>query len=399
VLLYASNRGLTSTPRGSSLTSIGFDGKVFVEAELKSRPLGSFALAGAIEMPGRLEALMFILCSLPSGGALGTESETSPRAGPPEFEVMRGFWLRDATFRSVAIRAPWVYVLDRSGKLFWFDASNTPDPGEIETRAFRPNAGDGHDLKLVGDVLLCTRKGALEAYSIKESATPKRLGRFGEAARDPYASVSLVVERSLAFVIGKNVIGVYDVSVPGRPKFLARLQSGRFGVNAVASGMFLYVGVGPSAKTDQPGIAVYDISNPSLLKEVGFKPTGAIPYHLFTLGSGRVLAMQDGGKSSLFDISKPDKPVLVKSFDRCGGRAAAVFHRRDENFVLCNGGVYSASGNSLERCFSFPRGHLLDGAPYHGSCDGNYACLATDNKVVVLRVEESAERPKSDTRK
>ena len=61
--------------------------------------------------------------------------------------------------------------------------------------------------------------------------------------------------------------------------------------------------------------------------------------------------------------------------------------------VLLLGGqglVYTVEGNRLNECFRFyPHGHdTLDGAPYHGSADGEFVAVIGDSAVTVLRIKK-----------
>ena len=308
-----------------------------------------------------------------------------------------------ATFRSVAIKPPWAYVLDRDGSLFVF-----PIPGKAQSVEQSPttivkNAGDGNDLKVVGQVLLCTRDGAIEAYSLKIPGKPARLGLFGPDGKHAYRSQSLAIEGKRAFLLGRDAILAYDLSDPKRPKYVSVLRTGRFGWTGCVSGRYLYVGEIHVERGDRQGIAVYDVADLRNVRPAGFTPTRIAPYHLFALPGNCLLASQDDdsrfrislgttvdGNAALFSLSKPAQPVLLKEFAKCGGRTAALLQSEGGPFLICNGGVFAVA-RGMKQCSSIDLdGSTLDGLPYHGDDSGPFAALAMDRNVVVVRMMDAS---------
>ena len=160
------------------------------------------------------------------------------------------------TFRSVAIKPPWAYVLDRDGSLFVFPIPGKAQPVEPSPITIVKDAGDGNDLKVVGQVLLCTRDGGIEAYSLKTPEKPKRMGLFGPEGEHAYRSQSLAIEGKRAFLLGRDAILAYDLSDPERPKCVSVLRTGRFGWTGCVAGRYLYVGEIHVERGDREGIAV-----------------------------------------------------------------------------------------------------------------------------------------------
>lgn len=340
------------------------------------------------------------------------------------------------TFRSVALRMPWAYVLDRDGGLSIFrildDAeraeqlvarqlikewlaklfdvprqTNGSRRAKDDALVFRPefvmdNVGDGKDLKMFQDVLICTRKGCLEVYSLAKPDQPQHLGRFGPE-NVQLKSRSIVRHDHLVFVIGVDHILCYDLSVPQEPKLVSEQKNERHSCTGCVVGGFLCVGESATRKSNREGIAVYDVSNLQQLKEVGFVPTVQSPYHLFALPDDRLVAALDSdsrihsvatgqvyGNSAILKLTRSGDPTLLGEIGKSGGRTAAVISHQEASFFVCNGVIFRVEEHDLQPCFSFyPYGSTLDSFSYHGDSDGLFAAFAADREVTVVRLRPS----------
>ncbi len=340
-----------------------------------------------------------------SDASAGSGKVVAPKA-VPQFEVVASLILPDNdrfpgnhAFRSAAIGPPWVYVLDREGSLYVFRIPEGAQPLKREATTVVKDVGDGNDLKVIDQTLLCTRNGSLEAYSLKTPENPKHLGRFGPVDKKAYHSQTLVHDGKRAFLVGRDAILAYDLSAPAQPKNLSILRTGRYGWTGCVSGQYLYVAEINVERGGREGIAVYDVADPRNVKEVGFTPTREGPYHLFSLPGNRLLASQDAesrfqisfgntvhGTSAFFSLARPTQPALLKEFASSGGRTAAFLSIENQHFLVCDGGVFAIGDKDLKECFSFySDGSTLDGLPYHGSSSGPYTSLAMDGRAIVVR--------------
>jgi hypothetical protein len=331
----------------------------------------------------------------------------------PRFEIVA--WLlrpenASASFRSVALKMPWCYVLDRDGRLHIFNVPTNRIGEHINPTHILPDAGDGNDLKIFGDTLICTRNGSLQTFSLKSPGSPKATATVGPSK--PYGSQSIARSGNVLFLIGTNSIASYDVSVPSRPVFLNVTQTNRRGWTGCAAGRFLYVGEIKINDADRQGIAVYDASDPKNPKEVGFVPTSRAPFDLFQVPQEGLLACMDSdspthsrsprnitvsGNCALLDITKASRPVVIKEFPGAGGGSATMLKDGQKSYLVCDGVIFSVEERALQETFSFlppsvtPNGRIyhgwrLDGTPYHGDSDGLYAALAYDGVAVVLKL-------------
>jgi hypothetical protein len=333
-------------------------------------------------------------------------------SGVPVFEVIARLGVPDqAKFpqyqavRSVALHLPLVYVLHRTGELAIYvvgesghrDEQLPADrlmPEEIGPCRIIPDVGDGNDLKIVRDVLICTRSGQLEVYSLKDPGHPRHVARVGPEKRRRFSS-SLVIHDKLGFVLAKDGILTYDLSAPAEPRFLGITDTDGHGWSRVGCGLdhHLYIGGRSSAGT---GITVYDISDPAHLKRVGFVATKRMPYHLFALPDKRLVECEDSdawvrfgtgihGHAALYDLKDPTRPRRISERDRAGGRAAALLRLRDRWFLVCDGGILGIEKDGLKDVHSYvSAGMTLDGLPYHGDSAGGCAALALDRVTVVI---------------
>jgi hypothetical protein len=130
------------------------------------------------------------------------------------------------SLRAVALRPPYAYVLNWAGDLWVFklpDAGEDKSGQEVQEVGHVPNAGDGYALAVIGDTLLCTRSGSLEAFSLADPARSLPLGRFGFRA---FQALALVRDQDRLIVSGTDCLSVFDVSRPARPRRLGTTQLG-----------------------------------------------------------------------------------------------------------------------------------------------------------------------------
>ena len=333
----------------------------------------------------------------------------------------------DVTFRSVALKMPWVYALDRDGNLHIFEvprerlkgfseglqqaiyailfgaqepAAQLDSPKRLRFAQTITNAGDGNDLEIVGSVLTLTRMGNLEVYSIEHPSAPTYLGRFGPKTK--LKSQSIVPAGKLAFVVGKGCILTYDMVNPTKPRHIATLNNDFGNWNGCSEGKFLYITEYATTPHKRRGIAVYDTSNAKQLTERHFIATSQTPYHIFVnrenhlvacLGSGsrwHIVSAKNitvNGKTAVFKLGQSGAPELHAEIKGSGGRAATSARYRGATYLICNGLVFSSKSEVLRKAYSFfPYGSTLDGSPYHGGSDGAYAALATDQDICILRI-------------
>jgi hypothetical protein len=300
---------------------------------------------------------------------------------------------------AAALRMPFVYAIDRAGDLYVFKA-----PQEVTIKDVLPvrvirNAGDGIALKLVRDCLLCSRSGSLEVYSLTSPESPRYVGRFGPAM-GPTSSMTIVAAERNAFLIGEDGILAYDLANLSSPRYLGITRvEGSW--TACLSGKYLYVGEERLNKKRR-GIAIYDIASPAALREIGFIPTERMPYDLFAVNGGLLLASTDGrllsfgdgvnGNAELFSLAIPDRPKLIGRYGNAGGRAATVVTSSKGQYFAYAGGVCAIHKDGLRQFVSLPTGgSLLDSIPYHGDADGGYAALALGQNVTLIRRKASGD--------
>ncbi len=295
--------------------------------------------------------------------------------------------------RAAALRWPYVYVMDREGTLYVFRV-----PAEHTRKAVHPvrtikDAGDGLDVKVFGDRLLCTGRRGLEVYSLKDPEAPCHLGRFGpELGR----AVTIVRAEPLAFVLSDRGVCAFDLRGDGAPRFLDRTPCAGWPWTGCVAGPYLYVGLVEEDPGDRKGIAVFDRSDPRALREVGFVRMEDSPYDLFAGPDSRLVASLDGnrwdlgwgtnGHAQLFSLANPRQPAPLDRVSRAGGRAT-VLTAGHRPFLLCAGDAWRLDERGLSRRTPLDAGGgLTDGLPYHGDCTGDVAVLAVGNAAVVVRL-------------
>jgi hypothetical protein len=262
------------------------------------------------------------------------------------------------------------------------------------------NVGDGDDLKIFGNVLVCTDSGGIKTYNLDVPNKPRLIGRFGPAQK-AYCSSSIVRQGNLAYLVGDAIFQVFDLTRPERPTHIGSFDWKRPSMGGCAAGHCLYLAVVGKGGT---GISTFNVADPAHPVEVSFTPTPQTAFALFAMPDGRLIASLDGesswvsdshitvaGNTVLYSLTDPEHPKLLKSYRQSGGRTSALLCVDGRGFFVCHGVIFAvkngvASSNGLEPdSVFFPEGTTMDGLPYHGDADGNYAALAADGAVMVLR--------------
>jgi len=349
-----------------------------------------------------VEAPFSVEVSLPPG--IAGEGDARERAAPQgarDFRFVAELRPRPGTrmsvpcglaFRSVALHVPYAYVLDRGGTLYVY---RIPEQGwaiEMEPLAVLPDAGDGMVNRTLGDVLLCSRGGGLDVYSLETPEEPARRGSFGPGTR--LRSAAMAVSKDHLFMICRSAIVTYDVSTPAEPELMNVLRVGGRNTAGTVVGDYLYLG---TVRADgEPGIAVLDVSDPAAPTEVGAVSTRQAVWHLFGTRGSRLLASLDAdslrsfgrdphGNSALFSLVAPARPELVAEIPDSGGRAAVLWPVDGQDYYVCNGAVFLVGENGLTMLpTARPTGSNLDGFAYHCDACGSWAAVATDSAVTVM---------------
>jgi hypothetical protein len=336
-------------------------------------------------------------------------------------------------FRAAEIKPPYVYGLQRDGDLyvfkipddtlnaFWSGAFSLPNSmlgfeddhsliesaSQLEFIGTLKHAGDGRDLIIVGDSLLLSNQGGLEVYSIADPSLPEIAVSI--KAPKSFSTNALVLSNTELFVLGDRTICSYDIEDPLSPKGPVVSNNKRSNFSGCSDGRNLIVAETKTAGVgSRQGIAVYEGSNAQKLKEVSFCATAKVPYHLFVDSDSHLLACGDSGNwfhswstgdikvdglTATFQVLENGQLGKVGEIKACGGRAVTAIHDKSKDFLICNGAVMDNQWKSLNPIQSFsPWGTTLDGAPYHGANQGNYAVLATDSDLAVFRIRASKQR-------
>jgi hypothetical protein len=302
-----------------------------------------------------------------------------------------------SAFRAVALNLPWVYALERSGSLHIFRLPAGEKDAHAPVVHVLKNAGDGHDLKVIGEVLVCTRYGQLAAYSLKDPARPHLLRRAGPNSAVLHDSQSIVCHRDLAFVLGRDGILSYDLADRTRPRLLAAQKVLDCGwVGCMVSNRLC---VGDRKRKGETGISIFDVSDPSHLREIGFAPAKRTVYGAAVLGENRLFVSMDAnpfdmsqsltfGEAAIFDVARPEEPSLVGAIRDIGGRSSAVVPRDGGALVISNGAVHRVMDRSIDTLLRFERfGTNRDGFPYHADYSQGLVAIATDQEITILRLE------------
>jgi WD40 repeat protein/thiol-disulfide isomerase/thioredoxin len=301
--------------------------------------------------------------------------------------------------RAAAFLLPYAYVLGRDGDLWTF---RLPEEADEDTRLevyeldHLRGAGDGHALVVIGDTLLCSRNGSLEAYSLRDPAKPHRVGRFGPTT--PGWTQAIIQHHDLLVLVGPGCLSLFDISNPSQPRHLGITRPARFQWNGCAVGDRLYIAenrVPTIQPNSQTGIAVYDLADPKNPKELAFVETPAPPFHLLPVGKDRLVVLMDR-EAQLFTLADPLKPAALGQPVAASARTGAVLSNDGQSYLVTGREVFRIEENRLVRVgsFLFPgqpdNAPCSDGCPYHGSSLGQYAVIPTDLSTVVVRLKSQS---------
>ena len=327
----------------------------------------------------------------------------------------------DETYRSVQLRAPFVYALERNGDLHvfrlprnpipefaaglfehfgaplphWLQVLRTTEPATLERIVEIESAGNGDDLELLGKQLFLTSRGGLSVYSVEDPAKPKHISIVGELDTD---FQSIVRTGDSVFVLGKGHISSFEYS-DMKLHYICTLENECRNWNGHFDGRFLYVSETSRART---GIAVYDATDPASIKEKYFLKTPRLAYHVFMNHDDHLICCIDSesrfhsvssdditvaGSVMVYKTSAGAAPKLVATHKKAGGRTATAFSLGDKTILLCNGVAFESKLEKMESCFKFfPDGSTLDGAPYGSDCMDQYSVITTDSNLTLFRI-------------
>jgi hypothetical protein len=314
--------------------------------------------------------------------------------------LKKAFLVRD--FRAVALRPPYVYSINAatfdSGDLVVFRLpAAEPKPGaallEIEDCAIVEKAGDGGDLCVVGDTLLCTDRGGLNVFSLADPASPKLVKRVGPAPQ-PRLSQSLVRHGKLGCLVGQTGntspathLSIFDLSQPTEPRHVSLSQLEPRAWCGCGVGKYLYLGSYKEWPHDRNGVAVIDIGDPEVPREAGFVATER-PYHVFA--AGKELLSVSAGAVQRLSLADPVRPAPLGSLLRLreghgrAGLGAALVEARGHRRLACLHHVFAVEEKGPREVFNYGCFNIGSAVPHHGRGRDGYVVVPTQGYVYVL---------------
>jgi hypothetical protein len=306
----------------------------------------------------------------------------------------------DRDFRAAACRLPYVYAVN--AKDFWSSdlvVFKLPEDvvGTVEVKEVCriDDAGDGGDLRVVGDTLLLTSRGGLEVFSLADPAKPQRLERVGPTPTR--ASRVLIAHGQRAFLVGETDhfneahLSMFDLSTPAKPRHLGTLMLPHQLWSGCAVGNYLYLGsvVGPSEREGN-GVFVYELGGARGPREVGFVPTDSAPFNLFPTAAGKKMMAVMTATKQLFSLADPRKPSPLAPATpldgwMTGGRSGALVSAPAGDRLVCCHEVFAVAGKGFRRVHAYHGGHVPSAIPHHGGGSKDLVAVPTHDAVFVLR--------------
>ncbi len=290
-----------------------------------------------------------------------------------------------AYLRHTAIRENALYVMERGGKLFVYDATQLSRGIVFETSTVK-----GFVPEVVGNHLYLGGYWGIGLYHLGDPLRPAPIAQVlpgvgVQGIRD----MALLDSRLVA--VASDSVAIIDVSSPGTPTLMTKAALSNRSLFAVGAGEDR-VFISELKEERQTGFGVYRIAEDGLLVETGFIESW-LPYH-FLSHSGRVITTADEGVR-VYRLSDEGMPTLEDEFpfrvedqlSGVGGRVAARFELDGTSHFLVNGRVYSLTESGVREVGSFGPGPLQgDGFPFRAVVSGGKAFVPGSFGVAVYGI-------------
>ena len=155
-----------------------------------------------------------------------------------------------------------------------------------------------------------TGDAGLLVFDVSDPEHPRLVGKLAT----PGEAMQVAVDGSLAVVADGGWVHAVDVSDPEQPVLLGSAEVGAFGV-ALRDGLAYVVG--------QPGMQIFDVTDPEHLSSVGGLLLPGWPVSLSLLGRFAYVAGYGGGMQ-IVDVSDPAAPVPAGSAPEFARSACAA---------------------------------------------------------------------------
>jgi len=299
--------------------------------------------------------------------------------------------------RSAALHLPYVYVQHRltmgptTCDLLIAKISKRPDGSrQLEAIGELKQVGDGSDLLVIGDALLCSKSGAIDVYSLTDPAHPT----FMQTIPSDHSSEHniFVVHDNSLFLLCAGRFSLFDVTKPLLPRFMTTLPFQPFlflyGGYVVDGRMYL-----SSAQKGHWGISIYDVSKAQEPQALGFVELGDdLIYQMLPVDSKRFVATTTRA-ITLFSLDDPLKPAPLGApvaFDKPSGRTAAMYTTGGRSFAIVNGTVYSVEQRELKKYGDFTWGGNADSFPYRAAVQDNCIAIPSGGFVTLLFADSNS---------
>jgi hypothetical protein len=164
----------------------------------------------------------------------------------------------------------------------------------------------------------------LYTVDVTDPSQPNQLGfdisRISNGLRTPRG---IALNGQYAYIADiNNGFSVYDISNPSELKELSRVEKPQGMTDVAISGNYAYVSMHEHEKREKRGMLVYDVSNPSQPNQVGFVNTDHSSWAIAVQGNyayiPELIELVETGQPSnllIFDISNPASPLEAGKAD------------------------------------------------------------------------------------
>ncbi len=282
------------------------------------------------------------------------------------------------SLRAVEEYRGYVYVLDRSGTLYTYDARDLP--GRTEFASYSApiaslEVGVGYMLLRNGFWLYACGDGGLAVLDLSNPARPRL-----HVPADGEGGFNNMLQSGDRLALGGRSGGaIYSLADPAHPALLGSYSLASGSVFAVAAyGDVMYLSEYASGVSGGT-LRVLDISDPSHPASVWSLALPNLPYHMCIL-EGRLICTTSQ-TIDLWSLANPREPQALDT-QAASGRICAI----DGGNIVTSGRVFRVSGDAFELVTEYTTGgSQRDGHPHGSAVGSGYVFQTQTQRVLILK--------------
>jgi hypothetical protein len=222
----------------------------------------------------------------------------------PESPISVGSYAAPGNTQGLAVAGNYAYLANNLTGLGIIDISNPA--ALVETGFFAtPTPDFAFDVLLTGKYAYVTDgRSGLRIIDISDPADPLEVGFYDT----PSYAVRVDVEGNYAYIADReDGLRIIDISTPTAPLEVGFYDTPGHAEDVVVAGNYAYIADGIG------GLRIIDVSDPTVPTEAGYYGTQGEYIDLSVVGNYAYVNV--GGGFDIFDISNPEAPVIIGSYN------------------------------------------------------------------------------------